>query len=205
MVPPLSAIRAAMPSSRAARAFFLGLTTAAALGGAAHAEPLGACIWSKLSPAEHTKVLAAYQKDMGAGAAALEKLGGPLRTKAALCAKRGDIPPDWVQTITGAEAVQTYAAAALLTAQRLDRPRLDAAWAAAPPDVAACVRANGRLAFFSNGIGCSHPAASAWLLKRLGLDASRQPAARQALYYFNAKAIGEWGDTLIAKLAKPTR
>ena len=138
---------------------------------------------------------------MGAGAAALEKLGGKLKPRAAACAKRGDISADWVQTITGAEAVQAYAAAALLNAKHLDRPKLDAAWAAASADVAACVRANGRLAFFSNGLGCSNPAASAWLLKRLGLDPSQQPAARQALYYFNAKAIGEWGDKLVA--AKP--
>jgi hypothetical protein len=206
MVRPLSVITAAMLSARAVRTLFLGLTAALALGGAARAEPLGACIWSKLSPAEHTRVVAAYQQDMGAGAAALEKLKGPLRTKAALCAKRGDIPPDWVQTITGSEAVQAYAAAALLAARRLDRPKLDAAWAAAPADVAACVRANGRLAFFSNGIGCANPAASAWLLKRLGLGAAQQPTARQALYYFNAKAIGEWGDALVAKLApKPAR
>jgi hypothetical protein len=203
---PLSAITSRMGSPRTAKALFLGLTAAAALGGAARAQALGACIWSKLSAGEHSHVLAAYQQDMGAGAAALEKLGGKLKAKAAICVKRGDIPPDWVQTITGSEAVQAYAAAALMTAKRLDRPRLDAAWAAAPADVAACVRANGRLAFFSNGLGCANPAASAWLLKRLGLDQSQQPAARQALYYVNAKAIGEWGDTLVSKLAaKPAR
>jgi hypothetical protein len=190
-----------MHPPRAARALFISLTAAVALGGAAHAEPLGACVWSKLSAAEHSHILAAYERDMGAGADALDKLDGNLRAKAALCAKRRDIPPAWVQTLTGSEAVQTYAAAALLAAKRLDRSKLDAAWAAAPADVAACVRANGRLAFFSNGIGCSNPAASAWLLKRLGLDRAQQPAARQALYYFNAKAIGEWGDTLIAKRA----
>jgi hypothetical protein len=179
---------------------------AAALGGAARAEPLGACIWSKLSPADHARVLAAYETDMGAGAEALDKLGGKLKAKAALCAKRSDIPPSWVQTLTGSEAVQTYAAAALLASRRLDRSKLDAAWAAAPTEVAACVRANGRLAFFSNGMGCANPAAPAWLLKRLGLDQSQQPAARQALYYFNAKVIGEWGDSLVAKLAaKPAR
>lgn len=195
-----------MLSARALRTLFLGLTAAFALAGAARAGTLGACIWSKLSPADHARILTAYQHDMGAGAAALEKLKGPLKAKAATCARRGDIPPDWVQTITGAEAVQDYAAATLLAARRLDRPKLDAAWAAAPADVSACVRANGRLAFFSNGIGCSHPAASAWLLKRVGLDASQQPAARQALYYFNAKAIGEWGDRLVAGLAaKPGR
>jgi hypothetical protein len=72
--------------------------------------------------------------------------------------------------------------------------------------VAACVRATGRTAFFPNGLGCVDPTASAWLLKRLGLDPRQQPAARQALYYFNAKAIGEWGDILVAKLAaKPAR
>ncbi|THD56039.1 MAG: hypothetical protein E8A12_15145, partial [Phenylobacterium sp.] len=98
---------------RAARALFVGLMAALALGGAAHAGPLGACIWSKLSPAEHTKVLAAYQKDMGAGAAVLEKLSGPLKARATLCAKRSDIPPDWIQTVTGSEAVQVYAADAL--------------------------------------------------------------------------------------------
>jgi hypothetical protein len=190
-----------MHPPRAARALFISLTAAVALSGAAHAEPLGACVWSKLSAAEHSHILAAYERDMGAGADALDKLDGNLRAKAALCAKRRDIPPAWVQTLTGSEAVQTYAAAALLAAKRLDRSKLDAAWAAAPADVAACVRANGRLAFFSNGIGCSNPAASAWLLKRLGLDRAQQPAARQALYYFNAKAIGEWGDTLIAKRA----
>ena len=82
--------------------------------------------------------------------------------------------------------MQVWAATAL----RLERPRLDAAWAAAPSDVATCVRANGRLAFFSNGLGCSNPAASAWLVRRVGLAPNQQPAARQALYYFNAKAIG---------------
>jgi hypothetical protein len=206
MASPLSAITSAMHSLCAGRALFVGLTAALALSGAARAEPLGACIWSRLSPAEHSHVLAAYARDMGAGADALETLDGKLKARAALCAKRGDIPPLWVQTITGSEAVQASAAAALLAARRLDRSKLDAAWAAAPADVAACVRANGRLAFFSNGMGCANPAASAWLLRRLGLDQSQQPAARQALYYFNAKAIGEWGDTPVAKLAaKPAR
>ncbi len=186
--------------SHAVRTLFIGLTAALALGGAAHAEPLSACIWAKLSPAEQTRILSAYEKDMGSGAAALERLDRKLQTQAALCAKRSDISPDWVQTITGAEAVQTYTAE-MLAVRRLDRQKLDAAWTAAPADVAACVRANGRLAFFSNGLGCGNPAASAWLLKRLGLDPNAQPAARQALYYFNAKAIGEWGDKLVAGLA----
>ena len=43
--------------------------------------------------------------------------------------------------------------------------------------------------------------ASIRLLKRIGLDQSQQPAARQALYYFNAMAIGEWGDRLVVSLA----
>ena len=190
-----------MPFPRAARALFIGFMAAVALGGAARAGTLGACIWSRLSPAEHSRILAAYRMDMGAGAQALEKLGGKLKAKAALCAKRGNVPPDWAQTITGSQAVQEDTAAALLTARRIDRGTLDAAWAAAPADVAACVRANGRLAFFSNGLGCANPGASAWLLRRLGLDQNQQPAARQAFYYFNAKAIGEWGDSLVAKLA----
>jgi hypothetical protein len=196
----LSAITSAMVFPRAVRAFFIGLLAAVALGGSARAAALGACIWSKLSPAEQTRVLAAYGRDMGAGAAALEKLDGRLQARAALCAKRRDIPPDWVQTITGSEAVQT-SAAVMLAAQRLNRPKLDAAWAAAPADVAACLRANGRLAFFSNGLGCANPATSAWLLRRLSLNPVQQPAARQALYYFNAKAIGEWGDKLVNGLA----
>jgi hypothetical protein len=170
------------------------------MGGAAHAEPLGACIWSKLSPAEQTRALAAYEKDMSSGASTLQRLDRKLQMHAAVCAKRNDISADWIQTITGAEAVQTYTAE-MLAVRRLDRQKPDAAWAAAPADVAACVRANGRLAFFSNGLGCGNPTASAWLLKRLGLDPAQQPAARQALYYFNAKAIGEWGDKLVA--AKP--
>jgi hypothetical protein len=199
-----------MHCTRAARALLIGLiwglTSAVALGGAARAEALSACIWSKLPPTDRTRVLAAYGHDMGAGANALEALGNKLKAKTALCARRGDVPPAWIQTLAGSEAVQTYMAAALLAGRRLDRPALDAAWAAAPPDVAACVRTNGRLAFFPNGTGCVSPAAPAWLLKRLGLDRSQQPAAQQAIYYFNAKAIGEWGDTLVAKLAvKPAR
>ncbi|HLZ73380.1 hypothetical protein [Phenylobacterium sp.] len=185
---------------RAAWTPFIGLVAALAVGGGARAGTLGACVWAKLSPAEQTRVLAAYQGDMAAGAAALERLSRKLQPAAATCAKRADVSADWVQTIAGSEAVQTYAAEALAV-RRLDRGKLDAAWAAAPPDVAACVRANGRLAFFSNGLGCSNPTASAWLLKRLGLDQNQQPAARQALYYFNAKAIGEWGDRLVADLA----
>jgi hypothetical protein len=192
-----------MPFPRAASALLLGLTMAAAVGCAACAEPLGACIWSKLSAADHAKVLAAYQRDMASGAAALERLSPKLKAKAAICAGRGGVSADWLQTITGSEAVQTYTAAALMTAKRLDRAKLDAAWAAAPAEVGTCVRANGRLAFFSNGLGCANPAASAWLLKRIGLDAGQQPAARQALYYFNAKAIGEWGDKLVVGL--PTK
>jgi hypothetical protein len=198
MAAALSAITWAVVPAHAVRALLIGLTAALALSGAAQAGTLGACIWSRLSPAEQTRVLGAYQRDMAAGAAALEKLDGKLQAKAALCARRRDIKPDWVQTVTGAEAVQTYTGAAL----HLDRARLDAAWAAAPADVAACVRANARLAFFSNGLGCGNPALSNWLIKRLGLDPARQPAARQALYYFNAKAIGEWGDGLVAKLAR---
>jgi hypothetical protein len=193
-----------MLSPRAARALLIGLMTAVAFSGAAQAQALGACIWTKLSPAEHGRVLAAYARDMGAGAAALQMLDGKLKAKAALCAKRRDIPPDWVQTITGSQAVQTYAAGAL-AAHRLDRPKLDAAWAAAPADVATCVRANGRLAFFSNGLGCANPAAAAWLLKRIGIAANDQPAARQALWYFNAKTIGDWGDQLAAKLPAKAR
>ncbi len=190
----------AITSQMAPRTLLLGLTAAIALSGPARAGTLGSCIWSKLSPAEQSKVLAAYQRDMGSGAAALQALDRKLKAKAAVCAKRGDISSDWIQTIAGSEAVQTWAATAL----HLDRPKLDAAWAAAPADVAACVRANGRLAFFSNGLGCANPALSAWLIRRLGLNPAQQPAARHGLYYFNAKAIGEWGDSLVAKLpAKP--
>jgi len=190
----LSAITSGMMTSpRVARALLIGLSTALAFSGAAKAGALGACVWAKLSPAEQTRVLGAYERDMGAGAAALQKLDGKLKPKAAACAKRADVSPDWMQTIAGSEAVQVWAAAAL----HVERPKLDAAWSAAPPDVAACIRANGRLAFFSNGLGCANPALSNWLVRRIGL-APNQPAARQALYYFNAKAIGEWGDQLIA-------
>jgi hypothetical protein len=200
MAARLSVITSAMMSARAARALLIALAATAALAGAAQAEPLAACIWARLSPAEQTRVLAAYEKDMGSGAAALERLDRKLQATAAVCAKRNDISADWVQTIAGSDAVQIYAAEALAV-RRLDRQKLDAAWAAAPADMAACVRANGRLAFYSNGLGCSNTAASTWLLKRLGLDPAQQPAARQALYYFNAKAISEWGDKLVA--AKP--
>jgi len=190
-----------MHTPRAARALFIGLAMAMAFGGAARAEALGACLWSKLSAAEHNRILAAYGKDMGAGADALDKLRGKLKAQAAVCAGRRDVPPDWVQIAAGSQGVQAYAADALLASRRLERPTLDAAWAAAPATVAACVRATARVAYFPNGLGCVDPAASAWLLKRVGLDPSQQPAARQALYYFNAKAIGEWGDILVAKLA----
>jgi hypothetical protein len=190
-----------MTSPRASLALLIGLATALAFSGAADAGALGACVWAKLSPAEQTRVLGAYERDMGAGAAALEKLDGKLKSRAAACARRGDVSSDWIQTIAGSEAVQVWSAEAL----HLERPKLDAAWAAAPPDVAACVRANGRLAFFSNGLGCANPALSNWLVRRIGLAPNQQPAARQALYYFNAKAIGEWGDQLVSKLAAKPR
>jgi hypothetical protein len=195
----------AITSAMRIQTLFFGIAAALALSGAARAGTLGACIWSKLSPSEQTKVLAAYQKDMSSGATALQKLDSKLKPKAALCAGRSDVPADWIQTIAGSEAVQAYTAAALSAAKHIERTKLDAAWAAAPADVAACVRANGRLAFYSNGLGCANPAASAWLLKRLGIAANDQPAARQALYYFNARAIGEWGDQLVAKLAVKPR
>ena len=189
-----SAIKGSMTS---ARALLTGLTCALAVGGAARAEPLGACIWSKLSPADHAKVLDAYGQSMAGGAQALDRLGGKLKAGAAACARRGDLPKDWIPTIAESEAVQTYAAAAL----RIDRARLDAAWAAAPANVAACIRASGRLAFYPNGAGCVDPAASAWLLTRVGLAPNRPPASQLATYYFNARAIGEWGDRLVAGLA----
>ena len=191
----LSAITSGMMTlPRVAWVLLIGLTAALAFGGAAQAGTLGACIWGKLSPAEQGRVLDAYGRDMSAGAGALQKMDAKLKLKTAACAKRGDVPPDRIQTIVGSEAVQIWAASAL----HLPRAKLDAAWAAAPPDVAACVRANGRLAFFSNGLGCANPALSTWLVRRAGLDPARQPAARQAIYYFNAKAIGEWGDQLVA-------
>lgn len=178
------------------RAFLFSLAAAAASGGTANAAPLGACIWSSRPKAEQTQVLSAYGQSMAAGAAALDKLAPKLRTAADKCAGRRDIPADWVPTVVGAEAVQAYVASVLKT----PRPTLDAAWAAAPAKVAACVRANGRLAFYPNGLGCSDPAAPTWLLKQAGIDPSQQPAARLAAYYFNARAIGEWGDQLVAKL-----
>jgi hypothetical protein len=178
------------------RALLIGPAFAFAFAGAARAEPLSACVFGKLSAGEHAKVLAAYQQSMAAGAQALERLSGKLKAATATCAKRGDVPADWVSTLAGAEAVQTFVAAAL----KMDRDRLDAAWAAAPAHVATCIRANGRLAFYPNGTGCVDPAASAWLLRRIGLAPNQPPASQQANYYFNAKAIGEWGDQLIAKL-----
>ena len=80
-----------------------------------------------------------------------------------------------------------------------DRARLDALWKAAPANVTACVRANGRLAFSPNAMGCADPAATQWVLSHVGVKAG-QPAAAQAVFYFNAKAIGEWGDALVGKL-----
>jgi len=177
------------------------MTFAAAFGGMARAEGLGACLWSKLSAAEQSRILAAYGRDMGAGAEALDKLKGKLKVQAAACAGRRDVPPDWVQIAAGSQGVQAYAAAALLASRHIERAKLDAACTGAPANVAACVRATARVAYFPNGLGCVDPAASAWLLKRVGLDQSQQPAAKQALYYFNAKAIGEWGDKLVATLA----
>src|ERR1700742_404333 len=108
------------------RKLFIGLAAVVSLGGSARAEPLSACIWGKLSPAERSRVLAAYAHDMASGAAALDKLSGKLKTGAAICAKRRDIPADWVPTLAGAEAVQTYVASAL-AGRGLDRPKLDAA------------------------------------------------------------------------------
>lgn len=184
-----------------ARTLIIGLAAAVSLGGAARAEPISACVWGKLPTAERAKVLAAYQHAMSWGAAALDAIGPRLKTATAACARRAEVPSDWVPTIAGSEAVQTYIAGAL----KMDRAKLDAAWAAAPANVAACIRANGRLAFYPNGTGCTDPAATAWLLKRIGLAPGQGPASQQAVYYFNAKAIGEWGDQLIARLPPKER
>ena len=198
-----SAITWAMPSSRRflIGPFLVSLTAALLLGGAAHAQSASACIWGRLTPAEHTRVLAAYQQSMAGGAEALDALHARLRMAATRCGLRGDVSSDWIPTMAGSEAVQAHVAATL----KLDRAKLDAIWAAAPANVAACVRANGRLAFFPNGTGCTDPAASAWLLKQVGIDRNQQPAAQQAIYYFNAKAIGEWGDKLIINMPHKPR
>jgi hypothetical protein len=187
-----------MPSLRT---LLIGLVAAASLGGAAHAETLGACIWGKLPAGDRTKVLAAYQQSMAGGSQALDRLRAKLKIGAVKCGLHGDVSSDWVPTMVGSEAVQAYVASAL----KVPRPRLDAVWAAAPAKVATCIRANGRLAFYPNGTGCTDPAVSAWLLQRLGIDRNRQPAAQQAIWYFNAKAIGEWGDQLVAKLPPKSR
>ena len=172
-----------------------GAALALVAGGSAAAEGLGACIWGKLTGPERTRVLGAYGRDMGAGAAALEKLDAKVRAGAAACAGRGDIPAGWTQTLAGSEAVQIHAASVIGT----DRARLDALWKAAPANVTACVRANGRLAFSPNAVGCADPAATQWVLNHVGVRRG-QPGAAQAIFYFNAKAIAEWGDALTAKL-----
>lgn len=175
---------------------------ALALAAAAPAEAgrLGACVWGKLRPADRDRVLAAYRQDMSQGGAALEKIDARLRTASAACAGRRDLPPLWAQTLAGSEAVQVWASEALRPAG-VDRARLEAAWTAAPETVKACIKANGRLAFYSNGLGCSDPAPAAWLARKVGIDPARQAIpARQTLYYFNARAIGDWGDTLAAAL-----
>src|SRR4051794_41028974 len=124
---------------RAVRALFIGLAVSVASAGATHAGPLSACILSGLSSSERAKVLAAYADNMSVGAAALDKHARKLQAQAALCAKRRDVRKDWVQTMAGAEAVQIHAAS-LLAAKRLERPQLDAAWAAAPNTVFVCIR-----------------------------------------------------------------
>ncbi|MBS0332724.1 MAG: hypothetical protein JSS35_08160, partial [Proteobacteria bacterium] len=162
---------------------------------------LSACIWDKLPSGDRVQVLAAYRKSMAGGAAALDQRRGKLKTAAVRCGLRGDVHSDWISTMAGAEAVQIYVAGAL----KIDRAKLDAALAAAPPKVAACISANGRLAYYPNGTGCTDPTATAWLMRQVGIDPRQQPAAQQAGWYFNARSIGDWGDKVVTRLPPKPR
>ena len=186
-----------------------GAVVALALCGAAQAQGLhaqghqaqglGDCAWSNLSGAERSRVIEAYQRDASTAETVLRALDPQIQAAAARCEAHRGTPAAWVQIATGAEAIQASMAAALHQERGLDRKALDAAWASAPADAKACIRAAAAKSLGQPMPACAHPKTAIWLLKRLGIASDASQPGRQAFLYFTAKAHTEYIDRRIAK------
>ena len=165
------------------------------------APSFGPCAWARLHPADQDSLLSAYDTSPQSAMAMLGTEDAQVQVLVASCTHRTDVPPLWASGLMASQVIQNGAAAALLSARHLTRAALDAAWTHAPDDARQCVRANASKTFGVNSPPCPDPKAPLELLQALNISiATDRPIAAQALYYFNAKAQGEWGDALIAKL-----
>ena len=166
----------------------------------------GLCAWSGAPAPVHSEFEGAYKNGMGQAMAVLARQSGTLEASFDRCLARADVPKRWQQGAIGSAAIQSGAAAELLSAKGIDRHALDVAWDQAPTPSRDCVRANAQKPFGLTQATCSDERAPLWFLQRFRLSPqSDRRSAEQLLIFYDAKAQGEWADALIAKFESQPR
>lgn len=165
----------------------------------ANLEP-GLCAWSGAPTQVRSEFEGAYKNGMDQATAVLARQSRTLEASFDRCLARADVPKRWQQGAIGSAAIQSGAAAELLSAKGIDRHALDVAWDQAPAPSRECVRANAQKPFGLAQATCSDERAPLWFLQRFRLSPqSDRHSAEQLLIYYNARAQGEWADALIGR------
>lgn len=176
--------------------------------GAAGAETVGPCVWSRLAAADRQAILTGYAGSMNAAMNQLYARDADILAKAGECTGRSDIPKLWLQASVASHVIQLGAADHLLGAKGIARERLDAAWASAPETARNCTLNNASRPFQVAGPRCADRRAPQAFLRALDLSVSEEAdraAAEQALVYMNAKAQEQIADGLIRRMRPATR
>lgn len=171
--------------------------------GAAEAETVGPCVWSRLAVADQQAILSGYASSMREATDRLYARDAAILAKAGECTSRSDIPKLWLQASVASHVIQLGAVEHLLGAKGIDRERLDAAWASAPETARNCTWHNASRPFGINGPACADRRAPQAFLRDLDLSGSGRAdraAAEQALIYMNAKAQEQIAGSLIRRL-----
>ena len=172
--------------------------------GAAQAQSLGTCAWSRLPAADQQVILAAYAGGGASGAArALQGADAVLRAAIPGCAERADLPKLWVQASIASHVFQLGASESLRQGKGLDRSRLDEAWNNASTAARDCTLHNAQKVFGMDNFKCGDRRAPQAFLIELELSPSApadRNSAEQVLIYMNAKAQELLAQSLIARM-----
>lgn len=179
------------------------LATLSLAAPAAEPQTVGGCVWSGLAEADRQTILSEYTVGIMRAMNGLSGRDEDLRSKAQECVGRSDTPPLWLRASIAAHVIQLGASQEIRSARSIERHRLDAAWASAPPEARDCVLSNASKPFGVTGPACSNPRAPEALLSAIGLSLSRpadRSAAEQSLIYMNVKAQEEIAESLIQRM-----
>lgn len=166
---------------------------APALATGARAEPIGACAWSKISPATKIRVLDAYHAGLNEVASALHEMSADLPPYFAECSS-SDLSASDMASMIATQAIK-YAAATDLVPLKIRQTDLDRAWQLASQGARDCATAASAIEFGMEPPPCAGPQASFSFMQQLNIPPTAAPLlVHQVLAYMAAKGQEYWED-----------